>query len=152
MSKTLRQKSQQWQMLLEQVSGKLESVKLALAAIQAKESDLEEKEGKILILKTQYSRNLIDLERVDHDIEEAMRLRKFMIHLDKTLSLIKREARGVQNQKTQISEEFVTLEKERLKFETLKKRAEEKNELEAARKENRERDLSNSLRHSKTQT
>tara|TARA_A100001011_G_scaffold360571_1_gene407984 strand:+ start:1764 stop:2222 length:459 start_codon:yes stop_codon:yes gene_type:complete len=151
-SKTLRQKSQQWQMLLEQVSGKLESVKLALAAIQAKESDLEEKEGKILILKTQYSRNLIDLERVDHDIEEAMRLRKFMIHLDKTLSLIKREARGVQNQKTQISEEFVTLEKERLKFETLKKRAEEKNELEAARKENRERDLSNSLRHSKTQT
>tara|TARA_S200000501_G_scaffold146614_1_gene138426 strand:- start:316 stop:774 length:459 start_codon:yes stop_codon:yes gene_type:complete len=151
-SKTLRQKSQQWQMLLEQVSGKLESVKLALAAIQAKESDLEEKEGKILILKTQYSRNLIDLERVDHDIEEAMRLRKFMIHLDKTLSLIKREARGVQNQKTQISEEFVTLEKERLKFETLKKRAEEKNELEAARKENRERDLSNSLRHSKAQT
>ena len=139
-------------MLLEQVSGKLESVKLALAAIQAKESDLEEKEGKILILKKQYSRNLIDLERVDHDIEEAMRLRKFMIHLDKTLSLIKREARGVQNQKTQISEEFVTLEKERLKFETLKKRAEEKNELEAARKENRERDLSNSLRHSKTQT
>ena len=139
-------------MLLEQVSGKLESVKLALAAIQTKESELQEKEGKILILKTQYSRNLIDLERVDHDIEEATRLRKFMIHLDKTLSLIKREARGVQNQKTQISEEFVTLEKERLKFETLKKRAEEKNELEAARKENRERDLSNSLRHSKTQT
>ena len=139
-------------MLLEQVSGKLESVKLALAAIQAKESDLEEKEGKILILKTQYSRNLIDLERVDHDIEEAMRLRKFMIHLDKTLSLIKREARGVQNQKTQISEEFVKLEKERLKFETLKKRATQKNELEAVRKENRERDLSNSLRHSETQT
>ena len=139
-------------MLLEQVSGKLESVKLALAAIQAKESDLEEKEGKILILKTQYSRNLIDLERVDHDIEEATRLRKFMIHLDKTLSLIKREARGVQNQKTQISEEFVKLEKERLKFETLKKRATQKNELEAVRKENRERDLSNSLRHSETQT
>ena len=139
-------------MLLEQVSGKLESVKLALAAIQAKESDLEEKEGKILILKTQYSRNLIDLERVDHDIEEATRLRKFMIHLDKTLSLIKRESRSAQNEKIQISEQFVKLEKERLKFETLKKRAEEKNELEAARKENRERDLSNSLRHSKTQT
>ena len=139
-------------MLLEQVSGKLESVKLALAAIQAKESDLEEKEGKILILKTQYSRNLIDLERVDHDIEEATRLRKFMIHLDKTLSLIKRESRSAQNEKIQISEQFVKLEKERLKFETLKKRAEEKNELEAARKENRERDLSNSLRHSKAQT
>ena len=139
-------------MLLEQVSGKLEQVKLALAAIQAKESGLEEKEDKILTLKTQYSRNLIDLEQVDHDIEEATRLRKFMIHLDKTLSLIKREARGIQNEKTQISEEFVKLEKERLKFETLKKRATQKNELEAVRKENRERDLSNSLRHSKTQT
>ena len=81
-------------MLLEQVSGKLEQVKLALAAIQAKELDLEEKEGKILTLKKQYSSNLVDLERVDHDIEEATRLRKFMIHLDKTLSLIKREARG----------------------------------------------------------
>ena len=139
-------------MLLEQVSGKLEQVKLALAAIQAKESDLEEKEGKILTLKTQYSRNLIDLERVDHDIEEATRLRKFMIHLDKTLSLIKREARGVQNEKAHIGDEFVKLEKERLKFETLKQRAEEKNELETVRKENRERDLSNSLRHSKAMT
>ena len=75
-----------------------------------------------------------------------------MIHLDKTLSLIKREARGVQNEKAQIGEEFVKLEKERLKFETLKQRAEDKNELETVRKENRERDLSNSLRHSKTQT
>ena len=91
-------------MLLEQVSGKLEQVKLALAAIQAKESDLEEKEDKILILKTQYSRNLIDLERVDHDIKEAARLRKFMIHLDKTLSLIKREARGVQNEKRRFAD------------------------------------------------
>ena len=119
---------------------------MALAAIQAKELDLEEKEGKILTLKKQYSSNLVDLERVDHDIEEATRLRKFMIHLDKTLSLIKREARGVQNEKTQIGEEFVKLEKERLKFETLKQRAEDKDELEAVRKENRERDLSNSLR------
>ena len=41
--------------LLEQVSGKLEQVKLAVAAIQAKELDLEEKEGKILTLKKQYS-------------------------------------------------------------------------------------------------
>ena len=150
MSRTHRQKSQQWEMLLEQVSRKLEQVKLALAAIQAKELDLEEKEGKILTLKKQYSSNLVDLERVDHDIEEATRLRKFMIHLDKTLSLIKREARGVQNEKTQIGEEFVKLEKERLKFETLKQRVEDKNELETVRKENRERDLSNSLRHSKT--
>ncbi len=123
---------------------------MALAAIQAKELDLEEKEGKILTLKKQYSSNLVDLERVDHDIEEATRLRKFMIHLDKTLSLIKREARGVQNEKAQIGEEFVKLEKERLKFETLKQRAEDKNELETVRNENRERDLSNSLRHSKT--
>ncbi len=123
---------------------------MALAAIQAKELDLEEKEGKILTLKKQYSSNLVDLERVDHDIEEATRLRKFMIHLDKTLSLIKREARGVQNEKAQIGEEFVKLEKERLKFETLKQRAEDKDELEAVRKENRERDLSNSLSHSKT--
>ena len=123
---------------------------MALAAIQAKELDLEEKEGKILTLKKQYSSNLVDLERVDHDIEEATRLRKFMIHLDKTLSLIKREARGVQNEKAQIGEEFVKLEKERLKFETLKQRAEDKDELEAVRKENRERDLSNSLRHFKT--
>ena len=120
-------------MLLEQVSGKLEQVKLALAAIQAKELDLEEKEGKILTLKKQYSSNLVDLERVDHDIEEATRLRKFMIHLDKTLSLIKRESRGVQNEKAQIGEEFVKLEKERLKFETLKQRAEDKNELESVR-------------------
>ena len=125
---------------------------MALAAIQAKELDLEEKEGKILTLKKQYSSNLVDLERVDHDIEEATRLRKFMIHLDKTLSLIKRESRGVQNEKAQIGEEFVKLEKERLKFETLKQRAEDKNELETVRKENRERDLTNSLRHSKTQT
>ena len=79
MSRTHRQKSQQWEMLLEQVSGKLEQVKLALAAIKAKELDLEEKEGKILTLKKQYSSNLVDLERVDHDIEEATRLRKFMI-------------------------------------------------------------------------
>ena len=150
MSRTHRQKSQQWEMLLEQVSRKLEQEKLALAAIQAKELDLEEKEGKILTLKKQYSSNLVDLERVDHDIEEATRLRKFMIHLDKTLSLIKRESRGVQNEKAQIGEEFVKLEKERLKFETLKQRADDKNELETIRKENRERDLSNSLRHSKT--
>ena len=123
---------------------------MALAAIQAKELDLEEKESKILTLKKQYSSNLVDLEGVDHDIEEATRLRKFMIHLDKTLSLIKREARGVQNEKAQIGEEFVKLEKERLKFETLKQRADDKNELETIRKENRERDLSNSLRHLKT--
>ena len=139
-------------MLIEKVSVKLDQVKLALANIHSKELDLEEKAGKILSLKKQYSINLTDLEKVDHDVEVAMRLRKFMIHLDKTLDLVKKEAKSVEVEKKQVNEEFIKLEKERLKFETLQNRTEEKYQIEVARKENLERDLSNSLRFSKIKT
>ena len=139
-------------MLIEKVSVKLDQVKLALANIHSKELDLAEKAEKILSLKKQYSSNLIDLEKVDHDVEVAMRLRKFMIHLDKTLDLVKKEAKSVDLEKKQVNEEFIKLEKERLKFETLQNRTEEKYQIEVARKENLERDLSNSLRFSKIKT
>ena len=139
-------------MLIEKVSVKLDQVKLALANIHSKELDLAEKAEKILSLKKQYSINLTDLEKVDHDVEVAMRLRKFMIHLDKTLDLVKKEARSVELEKKQVNEEFIELEKERLKFETLQNRTEEKYQIEVARKENLERDLSNSLRFSKLKT
>ena len=151
-SKTQRKKSQKWEMLIEKVSVKLDQVKLALANIHSKELDLAEKAEKILSLKKQYSSNLIDLEKVDHDVEVAMRLRKFMIHLDKTLDLVKKEAKSVDLEKKQVNEEFIKLEKERLKFETLQNRTEEKYQIEVARKENLERDLSNSLRFSKIKT
>ena len=139
-------------MLIEKVSVKLDQVKLALANIHSKELDLAEKAEKILSLKKQYSSNLIDLEKVDHDVEVAMRLRKFMIHLDKTLDLVKKEAKSVDLEKKQVNEEFIKLEKERLKFETLQNRTEEKYQIEEARKENLKRDLSNSLRFSKIKT
>ena len=151
-SKAQRKKSQKWEMLIEKVSVKLDQVKLALANIHSKELDLAEKAEKILALKKQYSSNLIDLEKVDHDVEVAMRLRKFMIHLDKTLDLVKKEAKSVDLEKKQVNEEFIKLEKERLKFETLQNRTEEKYQIEVARKENLERDLSNSLRFSKIKT
>ena len=139
-------------MLIEKVSVKLDQVKLALANIHSKELDLAEKAEKILSLKKQYAINLTDLEKVDHDVEVAMRLRKFMIHLDKTLDLVKKEAKSVDLEKKQVNEEFIKLEKERLKFETLQNRTEEKYQIEVARKENLERDLSNSLRFSKIKT
>lgn len=139
-------------MLIEKVSVKLDQVKLALANIHTKELDLAEKAKKILSLKKQYSINLTDLEKVDHDVEVAMRLRKFMIHLDKTLDLVKKEAKSVELEKKHVNEEFIKLEKERLKFETLQNRTEEKYQIEVARKENLERDLSNSLRFSKIKT
>ena len=139
-------------MLLEKVSGKLDQVKSELATVQIKQSDLEEKQENILTIKQQYSSNLIDIERSEHDMQEAMRLRKFMIHLDKTLSLIKREFTGIEQEKMHLNEEFLKLEKERLKFETLKKRAEKQYRLEVARKEDLQRDLSNSIRYSKPQT
>ena len=151
-SKAQRKKSQKWEMLIEKVSVKLDQVKLALANIHSKELDLAEKAEKILSLKKQYSINLTDLEKVDHDVEVAMRLRKFMIHLDKTLDLVKKEAKSVDLEKKQVNEEFIKLEKERLKFETLQNRTEEKYQIEVARKENLERDLSNSLRFSKIKT
>ena len=151
-SKAQRKKSQKWEMLIEKVSVKLDQVKLALANIHSKELDLAEKAEKILSLKKQYSINLTDLEKVDHDVEVAMRLRKFMIHLDKTLDLVKKEAKSVELEKKQVNEEFIKLEKERLKFETLQNRTEEKYQIEVARKENLERDLSNSLRFSKIKT
>ena len=151
-SKAQRKKSQKWEMLIEKVSVKLDQVKLALANIHSKELDLAEKAEKILSLKKQYSINLTDLEKVDHDVEVAMRLRKFMIHLDKTLDLVKKEAKSVELEKKQVNEEFIKLEKERLKFETLQNRTEEKYQIEEARKENLERDLSNSLRFSKIKT
>ena len=151
-SKAQRKKSQKWEMLIEKVSVKLDQVKLALANIHSKELDLAEKAEKILSLKKQYSINLTDLEKVDHDVEVAMRLRKFMIHLDKTLDLVKKEAKSVELEKKQVNEEFIKLEKERLKFETLQNRTEEKYQIEVARKENLERDLSNSLRFSKLKT
>ena len=151
-SKAQRKKSQKWEMLIEKVSVKLDQVKLALANIHTKELDLAEKAKKILSLKKQYSINLTDLEKVDHDVEVAMRLRKFMIHLDKTLDLVKKEAKKVELEKKQVNEEFIKLEKERLKFETLQNRTEEKYQIEVARKENLERDLSNSLRFSKIKT
>ena len=151
-SKAQRKKSQKWEMLIEKVSVKLDQVKLALANIHSKELDLAEKAEKILSLKKQYSINLTDLEKVDHDVEVAMRLRKFMIHLDKTLDLVKKEAKSVELEKKQVNEEFIELEKERLKFETLQNRTEEKYQIEVARKENLERDLSNSLRFSKLKT
>ena len=147
-----RKKNQKWEMLIEKVSVKLDQVKLALANIHSKELDLAEKAEKILSLKKQYSINLTDLEKVDHDVEVAMRLRKFMIHLDKTLDLVKKEAKSVELEKKQVNEEFIKLEKERLKFETLQNRTEEKYQIEEARKENLERDLSNSLRFSKIKT
>ena len=151
-SKAQRKKSQKWEMLIEKVSVKLDQVKLALANIHSKELDLAEKAEKILSLKKQYSINLTDLEKVDHDVEVAMRLRKFMIHLDKTLDLVKKEAKSVELEKKLVNEEFIKLEKERLKFETLQNRTEEKYQIEVARKENLERDLSNSLRFSKLKT
>ena len=136
-------------MLLDKISTKLDQVKLALAAIHSKRKNLEEQEIKVLGLKKQYSSSLQNLEKADHGIEEATRLRKFMIHLDKTLNVIKRETFGIEKEKSIVNEEFVKLEKERLKFETLKKRADEKFNVVISRKENTERDLSNSLRYTK---
>ena len=75
-----------------------------------------------------------------------------MIHLDKTLNAIKKEAENLQREKIHLNGAFLELEKERLKFGTLKKRAETQHDLEVARKEDLQRDLSNSLRHSKTLT
>ena len=72
--------------------------------------------------------------------------------MDKTLDLVKKEAKSVEVEKKQVNEEFIKLEKERLKFETLQNRTEEKYQIEVARKENLERDLSNSLRFSKIKT
>ena len=66
--------------------------------------------------------------------------------------LVKKEAKSVDLEKKQVNEEFIKLEKERLKFETLQNRTEEKYQIEVARKENLERDLSNSLRFSKIKT
>ena len=152
MSRTNQQKSRQWEVLRDKVVGKQDQIKANLAAIQAKESDLEEKRQNIIAIKRQYSSNLLNLERSKHDIEEAMRLRKFMIHLDKTLNAIKKEAENLQQEKIHLNGAFLALEKERLKFGTLKKRAETQHELEVARKEDLQRDLSNSLRHSKTLT
>ena len=136
-------------MLLDKISTKLDQVKLALAAIHSKGKDLEDNQAKILELKKQYSSSLHGLEQTDHGIEEATRLRKFMIHLDKTLSVIKRETLSVEKEKSIVNEEFIKLEKERLKFETLKKRADENYNLVISRKEDVERDLSNSLRYTK---
>ena len=137
-------------MLLDKISSKLEQVKLALAAIQSRSKNLEEQETKILELKKQYSLSLHSLEKTNHGIEEATRLRKFMIHLDKTLNVIKRETVSVEKEKSTVNEEFIKLEKERLKFETLKKRADENIDVVVSRKENIERDLSNTLRYTKT--
>ncbi len=137
-------------MLLDKISSKLEQVKLALAAIQSRSKNLEEQEAKILELKKQYSLRLHSLEKTNHGIEEATRLRKFMIHLDKTLNVIKRETVSVEKEKSTVNEEFIKLEKERLKFETLKKRADENIDVVVSRKENIERDLSNTLRYTKT--
>ena len=150
MSRTNQQKSRQWEVLRDKVVGKQDQIKANLAAIQAKESDLEEKRQNIIAIKGQYSSNLLNLERSKHDIEEAMRLRKFMIHLDKTLNAIKKEAENLQQEKIHLNGAFLELEKERLKFGTLKKRVETQHDLEVARKEALQRDLSNSLRHSKT--
>lgn len=150
MSDSLKRKSKQWEMLLDKISSKLEQVKLALAAIHSRSKNLEEQEAKILDLKKQYSSSLHSLETKDHGIEEATRLRKFMIHLDKTLNVIKRETFSVEKEKSTVNEEFIKLEKERLKFETLKKRADENMDAVVSRKENIERDLSNSLRYTKT--
>ena len=152
MSRTNQQKSRQWEVLRDKVVGKQDQIKANLAAIQAKESDLEEKRQNIIAIKRQYSSNLLNLERSKHDIEEAMRLRKFMIHLDKTLNVIKKEAENLQQEKIHLNGAFLELEKERLKFGTLKKRVETQHDLEVARKEALQRDLSNSLRHSKTLT
>ena len=152
MSRTNQQKSRQWEVLRDKVVGKQDQIKANLAAIQAKESDLEEKRQNIIAIKGQYSSNLLNLEQSKHDIEEAMRLRKFMIHLDKTLNAIKKEAENLQEEKIHLNGAFLELEKERLKFETLKKRVETQHDLEVARKEALQRDLSNSLRHSKTLT
>ncbi len=151
MSESRNRKSRQWEMLLDKISTKLDQVKLALAAIHSKSKNLEEQKVKVLELKKQYSSSLSTLEKTDHGIDAATRLRKFMIHLDKTLNVIKRETFGVEKEKSIVNEEFIKLEKERLKFETLKNRADEKFNAVITRKENIERDQSNSLRYKKNQ-
>ena len=143
-------KGRQWQILLDKLSLKLDEVKSALTAIYVREKDLSEKENQILELKKHYSENLHRLEQSEHALDEAMRLRNFMIHLDKTLSAIHIELKMNLQQKALVKEEFTSLEQERLKFETLKTRAGQETKRLEDHKEMLERDLSNSLRHSKS--
>ena len=138
-------------MLLDKIASKQEQVRLALAAIHSRRLDLQDKESKVRELKKQYASKLHNLEKVDHGIEEATRLRKFMIHLDKTLSVIKRESLSVDKEKSIANEEFIRFEKERLKFEALKNRADEDYKRVLSRKEDVERDLLSSLRHTQKQ-
>ena len=138
-------------MLLDKIASKQEQVRLALAAIHSRRLDLKDKESKVRELKKQYASKLYNLEKVDHGIEEATRLRKFMIHLDKTLSVIKRESLSVDKEKSVANQEFIKFEKERLKFEALKNRADEDYKRVMSRKEDVERDLLSSLRHTQKQ-
>ena len=135
-------------MLLDKIASKQEQVRLALAAIHSRRLDLQDKKSKVQELKKQYASKLHILEKVDHGIEEATRLRKFMIHLDKTLSVIKRASLSVDKEKSVANEEFIRFEKERLKFKALKNRADEDYKRVMSRKEDIERDLLSSLRHS----
>lgn len=147
MSNSLKSTAQRWESLAEGVGKEAGEVQRALVAVRTKHSDLCAEQEKIRSMKQDYLSQLRSTEDQADSLQESARLRRFMGQLDLTTRAIIDELAQLQQQQQSIAARFRELNQERIKFETLAKRAKEELSQRLQKSEQKESDLLNALRY-----
>lgn len=148
MSKALKQSIERWSALADGVGKEAGEVQRALVEVRTRHSDLCAEQEKIRRMKQEYVDQLKASEAADDSLQASAGLRRFMGQLDATTRAIIDQLAQLQQQQQVIAARFRELNSERVKFETLAKRAQQELSQLHRSAEQKEADMLSSLRFS----
>lgn len=148
MSSTLKKSAQRWSSLAEGVGKEAGEVQRALVEVRSKHSDLCAEQEKIRCMKQDYMTQLKFAEGTEDTLQQSTQLRRFLGQLDITTRAIIDQLAQLQQQQQTIAARFRELNSERIKFETLAKRAKDELDQLSRKTEQKESDMLNALRFS----
>ena len=86
MAESFDRQIDRWQMLGDRVEAELTEVQKALVQATARQKEMAEEAAKLRQMKEQYLHDLAAQQQQDHSVEATTHLRRFLIHLDETVS------------------------------------------------------------------
>ena len=138
-----------WQLLADRVKDELTEVQKALVQATARRNEMAAEAAKLRQMKAQYLEDLTAQQQQDHSIEATSHLRRFLVHLDNTLTAVDQQIQQLDKAKRQVEQRYRALYQEHSKFEALRHRVEQRKDSHEKRTEQRQQDLLNVQRFSR---
>lgn len=139
-----------WQLLADRVEDELTEVQKALVQVTTRRKELAGEAAKLRQMKEQYLHDLAAQQQQDHSIDATAHLRRFLIHLDETLIAVDQQLQQIDHAKRQVEQHYRTLYQEHGKFEALRNRVQLRKGSHEKRVEQKQQDLLNVQRFSRT--